>query len=700
MVSFKINRWYSLLFSLSSVTAIVTLIRLMGWLQPAEWAAYDRLFKFRSQEPQDERIVIVGLEESDIDKLKQYPLSDKILATLLTKIKAQSPKVIGLDIFRDIPVPPGHLELTKVFQTTPNLIGIEKIVGDQSYPKIAPPPALKAEGKVAATDVIIDADGVLRRALLYPVTDGSAESAIPTLGLALALEYLAAEEIQPVPSQQGGWLQLKNMVFYPFRKNDGGYVNTDDSGYQILINWRGKPRSFKMVSISEVLENKIDPNLFKDKVVLIGSVAISIKDFFYTPYNRGLTTTSTQTYGVEIQANIASQIISTVKDNKPLIKTVPEPLEYTWIIFWIFLAVAWVNRLSSQTPIKLILLSSSGAFALSFILIASVYFPFLTSALWLPVVPSLLGLWGGTLTMVGCIYIIQLQETNSNLEKLVESRTKELKETYVKLFATQQQIQAQEKLAFVGVLTSGITHEIKNPLNLISNFVEIAENVANELQAAIEGQDNLAESSHDLVLIIGENLDDIQGQVQRINKIIDLMLFQPHEINQSLELLKINEILYLSFKLVHQSKKNEDFLADLDLVQQFDQSIQDIKGTGSELTQVFVNIIDNAYEAVADKKLQLVSEYTPQIILATKNLENFLEISITDNGNGIPEHTIDKIFQHFFTTKASGKGTGLGLAIAHDIIVGKYAGSITVETEEGKFSRFIVRLPFRLLNSG
>ncbi|MFP4102990.1 CHASE2 domain-containing protein [Coleofasciculus sp.] len=131
-------------------------------MQTFEWTFYDQFFRLRPREAVDPRIVVVTIDESDITQIGTWPIPDAVLAQLLRKINAQKPRAIGLDLYRDLPVEPGHQELVEVFQTTPNLIGVEKFIGET----VAPPPTLKQLAQVAMTDVVLDADGKIRRGLL------------------------------------------------------------------------------------------------------------------------------------------------------------------------------------------------------------------------------------------------------------------------------------------------------------------------------------------------------------------------------------------------------------------------------------------------------------------------------------------------------------------------------------------------------
>jgi len=663
------------------VILLIILVRLTGYLQPYEWSAIDLLFQSRPLEKQDERIVIVGVEESDIQALKQYPLSDEVMANLLLIIKAQSPLVIGLDIYRDIPVPPGHEKLQTVFETTPNLIGVQKLVGNKFYPKIAPPPVLAAKGQVAAVDAIVDGDGVSRRGFLFPVTDGTANS-VPSLGLAMALQYLYAEGIKPVASSDGGWLKLKNVIFYPFRRNDGGYVNADDGSYQILINWRGSSRTFKMVTVSDVLNNKIEPNLFKNKAVFIGSTAISIKDFFSTPYSRHpKISTPTETYGVEVQANITSQIISAVLNDRPLITTLPEVWEYIWLCLWTVIPLLNAQRFIKHHIFKVSLLILFQSFGVSFLLIWVNYLAFSMFGWWLPLVPVFLSLWLGTLVKISYIYIKNINDAKNNLENQVKERTEDLVKLLEELKASQQKIIAQEKLAYLGLLIAGITHELKNPLNLAKNFADIAlDDFLPNIDLMLRDNDN--------VILLGESLEEIRNNIERAEKIISNMLPKFQVGSEARVPTKLNDLITQALNLVYHSKDTK-----VALETNFSQSITTIEIYPSELTQALINIIDNGYDTVLTKKEKQPGGYIPTIKVTTINLDQEIVIHIEDNGEGISLENINQIFEPFFSTKISGKGTGLGLAIAKDIIVGKHQGKLDVETHLGVMTKFIIKLP-------
>ena len=378
-------------------TSVVIILRLLGVLQLSEFAALDQLFHLRPQELTDDRIVIVEIREKDIQQAGKWPFPDRVMAQLLEKINSEKPRVIGLDIYRDLPVEPGHSEFVKVAKTIPNLIGIEKIP-DNVDVGVPPSPVLSQRQQVGFNNVVVDADGKVRRSLLYWHMKGKAHE---SFALKMALVYLKAQGITPKPAAiNSKYLELGQSVFRPFKPNDGGYVQANNKGYQVLVNFR-RPGSFRKVSMAEVLAGRVNPSVLRDRVVLIGSTASSLQDFFYTPYSNSLISTAQPMSGVELNANFVSQILSSTLSGRPLIKVWSEPMEWLWILAWSGISAGLIWRMRS--PIRafgsLLLTSTS--------LGGSCYLAFL-AGWWLPLVPSVLGLLGSASVITG--YLAHIKE--------------------------------------------------------------------------------------------------------------------------------------------------------------------------------------------------------------------------------------------------------------------------------------------------
>ncbi|MEB3311408.1 MAG: CHASE2 domain-containing protein [Snowella sp.] len=363
----------------------IALLRLIGYLQGAEWNLWDQFVRWQPLKPLDSRIVIVTITESDIQKY-YWPISDQTLAQALTTIKSQNPSVIGLDIVRNVPIEPGHQDLLQVFQSTPNLFGIEKVID----PPVPPPPLLRDRDQVGFADVVPDLDRRVRRALLS--TQNQQKAAQRSLAAQLALFHLEKQGISLQP-QANNQFRLGKALYHRFTANDGAYVRADAGGYQLLVNFRGSEKSFYQLSLEDVLNNRIPTNLFRDRIVLIGITAESLKDLFDTPHSGGLFPNSDLMPGVILHATIVSQILSAALEGQPLLRSWSEPVEYGWIILWALLGagVSWWLKSPSTILVSIATLGT--------ILITGSYLAFL-QGWWIPVIPPLMGLGGTAIVII------------------------------------------------------------------------------------------------------------------------------------------------------------------------------------------------------------------------------------------------------------------------------------------------------------
>ncbi|HEY9653068.1 MAG TPA: CHASE2 domain-containing protein, partial [Coleofasciculaceae cyanobacterium] len=391
-------QWRGVLIAAPSVAGLVIGLRWAGWLQGLELIALDQLFQVRPNEPMDSRVVIVEINEADIQKVGQWPISDEKLAQLLTILKQQKPRAIGLDLYRDLPVEPGHQELVNVFKSTPNLIGIQKVV-ENNPGFVSPPSILKELGQVGANDLLTDSDGKVRRSL-FSLKDKSGET-IPSLGTLLALIYLETEGItlQEIDASKQKY-RLGKAIFTPFDRNDGGYVRADVGGYQIVSNFRNLRQGFPPISMTDVLEGRIPTDLMRDRIVLIGLTGESVRDDFYTPYNHGLVGQLARSFaGVELHADLASQIVSAALEGRPLIKVWSEPVEWLWIFSWsvVGATLSWVQRYHNGVTQRF-LLKAGSIVLVGGSLIGGSYLAFV-QGLWIPLVPGVLGLAGSAIAI-------------------------------------------------------------------------------------------------------------------------------------------------------------------------------------------------------------------------------------------------------------------------------------------------------------
>ncbi|MDJ1171149.1 adenylate/guanylate cyclase domain-containing protein [Roseofilum sp. BLCC_M154] len=380
-----------------SITFVVILLRLMGALQGGELALFDLYMRWRPLEPRDPRIVIVGIDEADVQAIGQAIIPDRIYANLLQKLIAMEPRAIGLDIYRDLPVEPGHQALVEVFENTNYLIGIQKAVGDDQRDRVDPPPALKAKNQVGANDLLPDADSKVRRALVS--LDTPEGETIYGLPLYLALLYLQPEGIGPEVVGEKTW-RLGKTVFAPIPANIGAYLGEAEGGYQLMLNYHGPSQSFETVSLMDVLQDRVPKDWAKDRIVLIGAVGESFQDLFPTPYTR---TPSQRMAGVEIHANITSMILRSALEGRPLIKSWNEIGENLWILFWAWVGAVLTWRLRHSGGLNTSTIRKAIApIATLPLLILTTYGAFLIGW-WLPVVPSILSLVGSFVAITGYI---------------------------------------------------------------------------------------------------------------------------------------------------------------------------------------------------------------------------------------------------------------------------------------------------------
>lgn len=359
-----------------AVLFLVSLLRWTGGLQPLEWAMFDHFTRQKPAVAVDERVTVIMVDEVSIQSLGMFPLSDEVLARLLTRISQQQPRMIGLDIYRDLPIAPGTAQLNSVFETTSNLVAIEKVVGT----RILPPPALKNVEQHGFADQVLDSDGTVRRGLLSIYAEDTFYS---SLALQLATGYLKEEGIvpEPLPNNQ---IQFGKTVLVPLSENSGGYVRADTGGYQVLLNYRGDASQFDTFSLQDVLQGKVAEGTLRDRVVLIGVTAPTVNDLLLTPYSRKINGVHTQMPGVLLHANLVSQLLNAATEGQPLMRVFPTILNYGWVAVWIFLGAllgSW--RRQPLTSVITFFICGLGLYLVCYQAFALGW--------WIPLVPATLG---------------------------------------------------------------------------------------------------------------------------------------------------------------------------------------------------------------------------------------------------------------------------------------------------------------------
>ncbi|MEH2064467.1 MAG: ATP-binding protein [Nostoc sp.] len=279
-----------------------------------------------------------------------------------------------------------------------------------------------------------------------------------------------------------------------------------------------------------------------------------------------------------------------------------------------------------------------------------------------------------------------------------EQRADELIKANKKLQSTQKQMIAQEKLASLGSLTAGIAHEIRNPLNFINNFAELSVDLTQELLDEIESHKQAIEPefAEEITAIISDlqiNSSKIDFHGKRAENIVSNMLMHSRGGERSWQGTNLNNLLQETLNLAYHGMRAKDVSFNVALQTEYDQTIGEISVVIQDINRAFLNIISNACYAVCQKQKEISPDFSPLVKVSTKNLGEKVEIRIFDNGSGIPPEILDKIFEHFFTTKPTGEGTGLGLSLSYEIIVQQHQGELKVESDVGSFTQFIIYLP-------
>ncbi|MGK7904041.1 MAG: CHASE2 domain-containing protein [Hormoscilla sp.] len=663
------RRYLTIVATAPAVAVLVIALGSAGVFKLLEWASFDYFFRLRPPEPVEDRIVIVEITESDITSLGQWPMSDAVLAQMLQKIKAQQPRAIGLDIYRDIPVEPGYDLVVKVMRSTPNLIGVEKIVGQT----VAPPPTLQELGQVAIADLVPDADGKIRRTLMS-VKDASGNWRLG-LGVQLALMYLEAQGITLEmldPNKQH--LKLGKAVFRPLTGKEGNYRKTDIGGYQIMMNYYGRAESFQMLSMMSVLQDRIEPDMFRDRIVLIGVTAKSLNDYVFTPYSSMESKNQGRMAGVVMHANVSSKILSAAIEGRPLLRVWNHQVEGLWILVWSLIGATGSRILlevrTSHKKIvglgRIVLLIVIAGLLLS----CSCYIAFLWGWL-IPVVSPLVAMTLSALVITNCHQIWQLKQANEqltnysrNLEQKVSERTTELQEA--KIAADAANHAKSEFLA-------NMSHELRTPLNGILGYAQILEKSPEIAGKEREGIGIIHQCGDHLLTLINDILDLSKIEARKLE-------LYPTDFNFHNFLIGVAEICRIKAEQKRIKFTSPNFLA----------LPTGINADEKRLRQVLINLLGNAIKFTKAGGVELGVSVIDKGDKKTEGGVKKIRFEISDTGVGMTPEQLEKIFLPFEQvgdSKKQAEGTGLGLAISQKIV--KMMGSeMEVRSRPGEGSVF------------
>ena len=394
------------------VLSLIVGARLLGLFQGLEWKMLDTLLRWRwPAERPDQRMLIVGITEADIQRLGTYPIPDGVLADLVQALEVHNPRAVGIDIYRDRVVDPGHQEWVDTLAASPHVIGIENIL---SHPPIEAPAYLPDE-QVGFVDFPADDDGFVRRALLgSPNTAGDFRY---SLALRLAETYLQQEGmpltngVRDPQAMAFGTTELAQI-----NPHTGGYVGADTGGYQVLLNPRSGLAPFRRVSLGEVLDGTVNPDWIRDAIVLVGITAPSARDVLNSAAvvseDPGLL------YGVDMHAHVTSQLVSAVLDDRPMLRTWPDGVEYLWIVLWGGVGMVLIRRIKSPSRYLLVI----GVIGLG--LAGASYGALVLGGWWIPLVPALVVFSVNGLVLPGFYLYDQA------LRSRIEERQRVIEHTY------------------------------------------------------------------------------------------------------------------------------------------------------------------------------------------------------------------------------------------------------------------------------
>jgi len=383
-------------------------VRHAGYFERSELIAYDWVATSGAHSsPPESRIVLIGITEHDIQAIGEWPIPDVLLAESLSRLLTYQPRAIGIDIHRGFPVGVGEEKLRSTLLRHPNMVMAMKHGGNGQVP-VPPPAFLQGTEQVGFNDLLVDRDGVVRRGLLF-LDDG--QTVVYSLPLRLALLFLKKEGITPRPDTiHPEYLRLGLATLAPLESNTGGYANVDARGYQILLRLNAPSTMIPSYPLSALLNDQIDPEAIKDRVVLVGVTAESVPDVFHVPSSLLNTGPEPVEYGVQIHAHIVRQLLASALDGLSPIHSAGEQSEAWWILLWSTLGSAC--GVLSTSLWRFALFTSTGLIGLLCIVLIA-----FLQGWWIPLIPPGLA-WVASAALVTGYMVSQEKKHRSLLMNL------------------------------------------------------------------------------------------------------------------------------------------------------------------------------------------------------------------------------------------------------------------------------------------
>ena len=598
------NTYKSSLFLLTIfVTLMVMGIRRLGALQALELLAYDWMVNLHNEDKIDSRLLVVEITDKDIKQQKSFPIPDDVIAKALKNIQQHQPKAIGFDLYREVAYPPGTASLRKELQKD-NVVVIELIgSGDNSLPA---PPGVAPE-QIGFNDIVLDEDDVLRRNLMFvqfesPEIPGKIEE-MYSFSLRLSLKYL--EDRQAEFEVYDDYVRIGNAKFPDLQINSGGYQlhPYETPGLQILIDYQS-PNIAKKVTLGQVLAGEVPANLIKDKIVLIGTSAPSIKDIYATPYGGAKGSMP----GIMAHAQMTSQILNVVLDDASLFWFWSEWIEGLWVWGWSLVAVAIAWRL--KHPLVIITWGIAGVGSLIAICFAAFVFTG-----WIPLIPPAIGFAVTLASVLGYKALYSLfydSLTGLPNRSLFAKQLKELKQ------------KNHKSKGFIGILcldldrfkliNDGLGYQAGDRI-LIETTQRLQENLSSKAVLARVGADEFA-----IAIKTGE--DTIEA-IELTNR-LDKALAVPYKLSQ--QDIFTSASIGLAF-----NRLDEEFQPE-ELLQASHTAMYKAKASGKSRHELFatkmheqalkrLQLEADLNQAITNEEFELV--YQPIVCLKTGTLKGF-----------------------------------------------------------------------------